>query len=265
MIIFKNPQDPFTDREFIEILRDYVKINYIHDCPTFNGKTFFWSTNYYQDIKRQYRLDGNNKNKDAHKLFFLKLPESYQAACNKYSKNFRNAVNKSKKNHLILEIIDKPSIELLNNCYRIYQENMNFLRTFSFSSEFFQKLCGLSYSRLWLIKKDNQIISFALMLGNLMFIQSSNHLGKENCANNFLYDSLLKKMENNYIFFGVASKNNSGLFKFKLDAGLDTWLANETQFDIFQHLPVFFRDNFIAWYFLKFINKDKIIKYCLPY
>lgn len=265
MVIFNNPQDPFTNKEFIKVLMDYVKINYINDCPTFNGKTFFWSTKYYSDIKCQYLLNKSDKNKKSYKLFFLKHPESYQESYNKYTKNFRNAVNKSKKQALILEIISDPSIEMINSCYAIYQKNMDILKTFSFSREFFQKVCRLSYSRLWVVRKNDQTVSFALMLSNLMFIQSSNHLGKEICANNFLYDSLLKEMAHNYIFFGIASKNNSGLFKFKVDAGFDVWSAAETKFDIFQHIPSFLRNNFIAWFFLKFINKDKLIKYCLPY
>lgn len=263
MVIFKNPQDPFIDTEFSRILMDYVKIVNINNCPTFNGKTFFWSTDFYPGIERQYFLNKDAKGGD--KLFFLKLPSSYRESYSRYSKSFRNAVNKSRRCGLSVSIISNPAKDIVDVCYGIYKRNMDRLRSFSFSLDFFGKLCSLPYSDLWVVEKDGIVMSFALMFGNLMFIQSSDPAGKASCANNYLYDTILKKLENNYIYFGIASKNNAGLFKFKMDAGLDAWSANETKFDIFQHGPAFLRGSFLAWKFIKIIDEDRLIKYCLPY
>lgn len=261
-LIFENPQDPFLTDEFIKCLSNFTKVDYKNNIPNINSKTFFWSTKKFEDIKTQYILD--EKINNPKKYFFLKT-ENYNIISSNYHKKFRNQLKKALSNDLKFEIVFNPSRENIKNCYNIYDANMAKIGTFSFDFNFFASILNISYAYLILIKKEKDILSFGLMLGNFLFLQSSTDVGKKLCSNNLLYDKLFSYFDENSVFTGIASKNNEGLFRFKKQSGQEYIPAKATNFDFTDYIPKKFRHNKFISFILRRIDKKKTLKYVLPY
>lgn len=135
----------------------------------------------------------------------------------------------------------------------------------SIAYESFTSIATLSYAYFILIKSEEKIVSFGLILGNLLFIQSSTEEGKLLCASNFLYDRLLYTLENKPVFVGISSQNNAGLARFKQQAGLIPIPAKTTFFDINDHIPKIFRHNKFIGYIHRTFGRKKTLKNVLPY
>lgn len=260
---FESPQDPFLTSEFIEIIKKFEKIELINWIPTIDWRTIFWSNQKYHNIDKQYLLNENIDQPS--KYFYMKDEIPYEEVFKKYHMHFRNQVRKAEKNWLIYEIIDTPSIEQINQCYEIYDQNMSYLQTFSFDKTFFQLMCKISFGYLILIKLNNETVSFGLMLGNFLFIQSSTKQGKKLCANNMVYDTIFKICDNQKAYLWISSINNKWLTLFKKNAWLIWIPAKATFFDLSQHMPGFLRHNKLVWFILRSIDKKKILKHVLPY
>lgn len=263
MRIFLEPQDPFLEKDFVTMLKKYTRVTLINWIPTIHGKTFFWSTKKYDGIKKQYCLDENIRN--AKMFFYVKYPCPYTETFKNYHKHFRNQVKKAQTNNLSCEIIEKANKTLIDECYVIYDSNMKKRQASSIALESFTSLATLPYAYFMLIRFENTLVSFWLILGNLLFIQSSTEKGKLLCASNFLYDRLLYTFENKPVFIGIASKNNTGLNRFKKQAGLTPIPAKATFFDINNHIPKFFRHKKFVGYILRVFFGKKTLKNVLPY
>lgn len=263
MQIFPNPQTPFITPEFCDLLASRILLTYILGTPTINGKTFFWSTEKFPGIAKQYLVSENLPN--AKKSFFVMDPRPYAQTAKAYAPAFRNKIQKAYKNNLGFEIREKPSLQLIETCYKMYDDNMAQIKTFSFDFDFFRSLFALPYANLLTVTRKEELVSFGLMFGNLLFIQSSSTLGKALGANNLLYDRLFQLLENRVIFSGIAGKNNTGLYAFKLHAGLRPIPAKPTYFNPIYYIPKFLRHNTLAGLFLRLVDKKKILPYVLPY
>jgi hypothetical protein len=263
MKIFLNPQDPFLTPEFCNLLSSRVRLTYIRGVPTINGKTFFWSTKKFDEISKQYLIGDNLPN--ARKSFFILDPKPYTDAVKAYAPAFRNKIQKASKNNLQFEAREQAPLQLIEACYKMYDANMAQIKTFSFDFDFFRSLFTLPYATLLTVTRKKELVSFGLMFGNLLFVQSSSVLGKALCANNLLYDRLFQLLENKIIFSGIAGKNNLGLYAFKLHAGLKPIPAQPTYFNPIYYIPKFLRHNALAGFFLRQIDKKKILPYVLPY
>ena len=264
MDIFNDVYEPFTTPEFCKILNNYTKLNYIFGIPTFNGKrTFFYSLTQFKGIKQQYLI--SEKVKKPIKYFFIKYSLPYEQTLKQYHKHFRNQLRKSLKNKdLQVKDIVNNKLNYIDSCYSLYCENMKALNTFSFPYDFFCNLCKLSYSRLIIIQHKHKIISFGLLLGNVLFIQSSNLEGHKMCANNLLYDYIYKLYENKIIFMGTSFPN-SGQYRFKINSGATPIPIKSQEFSLFLYLPTYFRNNLIIGFLLRQINNRKMLPYFLPY
>ena len=263
MRIFQTPQEPFLTPEFYSLLSSYLPLTYVHGIPTINGKTFFWSTQKFEGIKKQYLIGENLRN--AKKSFFVQDPKPYVQTLKAYAPGFRNKIRKAQKNKLIFRMENQPSLNQITECYRIYDANMVKIMTFSFSPEFFSSLFTLPFVNLLTVSRPNELLAFGLMLGNLLFIQSSSPLGKSLGANNLLYDELFKLLQNQTIFSGIAGKSNVGLYAFKMHAGLRPIPAQPSYFDPVYFIPKFLRHNALAGWAVRLIDKQKILPYVLPY
>ncbi|MFZ5341505.1 MAG: hypothetical protein ACOZBL_02930, partial [Patescibacteria group bacterium] len=98
------------------------------------------------------------------KYFFIKPPISYKKIFKNYHIHFRNQVRKAQKNNLQFRTINNPDQKIIERCYKIYDENMYNLNTFSFNFDFFKDISTLSFSFYIVVEKNNEIISFGLML-----------------------------------------------------------------------------------------------------
>ena len=49
----KDMHKPFVTEEFVNMLSKYVKIKYINDIPTINGRTYFWANKKFEGVKKQ--------------------------------------------------------------------------------------------------------------------------------------------------------------------------------------------------------------------
>ena len=263
MRIFQTPQEPFLTQEFCSLLSSHLPLTYIQGIPTINGKTFFWSTEKFEGIKKQYLVGENLTN--AKKSFFVHDPRPYIFSFRAYAPAFRNKLRRAQKNNLVFRLQNQPAQNIIADCYRIYDANMAKIRTFSFAPEFFGSLFSLPFTRLLTVSRQNELLAFGLMLGNLLFIQSSSPLGKSLGANNLLYDELFKLLENQTIFSGIAGKSNVGLYAFKLHAGLRPIPAQPSYFDPIYYIPKFLRHNALAGWVVRSMDKKKILPYVLPY
>ena len=263
MRMFKNMQEPFMDPEFCNILSKYVPLKRVGGIPTFNGKrTFFWSSVKFARIGQQF-LVGENITKPV-TYFFTKYSMPYEETIKSYHQSFRNQVRKAIKNNLIAAVYNTPGLELIKTCYRIYDENIKRLNSLSFPYEFFYDLCKLSYAQLYVVKNDQAIVSFGLLLGNFLYLQASTKKGRDLCANNLLYDTIYRNFENRILFLGT-SISNSGHFRFKINSGAKPLPAAPTKLDLIRYLGRFkiLRNNKFFGFIARKIDSKEILKYIL--
>ncbi len=193
----------------------------------------------------------------------MKNPSSYQQAYKDYDESFRNKVVKSKRNNLTLELEIFPQKNDIVRSYELYDRSMDIFGSASVPYEFFEQLCLLSYSALFLVKKDAQVVAFTLMLGNLSFFAASSEEGKKFHANNFLYDALYHYFENEKIFLGLAS--SPGLFAFKKKSGAIPVPAYCTRFDPLMSFSNFFKNKRFFGCCVRKLPKTFTLSYVLPY
>ena len=256
-------QEPFMTKEFCDMMNRFIQLKYIEGIPTFDGKrTYFWSNKKFDSIKKQYLVDENIKKPV--KYFFIKQPATHEESFKSYHKHFRNQLRKAKKQNLILEIYEIPDAEKIRSCYDLYKQNIERLNGVYFPFEFFQAICDLSYSQICAVKKDDEIVSIALLLGNLLFIQASNAHGRQLCANNLLYDSFYQNFENEMFFLGT-SFSGSGHYRFKKHSGAKPIPVAPTTIDLISSLSFLRKSKFIKKILSKITNNKKIFKYFFPY
>ncbi|MEZ5489731.1 MAG: hypothetical protein R3F50_05360 [Gammaproteobacteria bacterium] len=261
--VFNEPQDPFIDSEFVQMLGNYLSLNQKYSVPTIGKRTFFWSTRHYPDVPKQYLVDFSINNPQ--KYYYFKEACAYIETVRNYSKGFKVNLRKAEKNGCTYELLHSPDEETILRCYKIYNENMSRKHTYSFDFDFFRSVVIISYAFLLLVKIDEKIVSFGLQLGNLGFIQSSTEQGRKLGANYFLYDRCFHKFEYQVFFAGIASTNNHGLLRFKERAGLTGVPAASVPPDLTHAIIEPFRHSRFAGFILRLLNKRKLLGLALPY
>lgn len=262
-MIFSHPQEPFLTTDFVSILRKHAKVTYIKGVPTIGGKTFFWSTKTYPDIKKQYVIGPPNNY--SHKHFYLMPPLPYAEIRMRYHKHFKNQLRKAQTLKLQFAGPIPIAPDTIQECYRIYDANMLRIGTFSFSYQFFEDVITLPYAETYVVSAGTHIVAFGIMLGNLLFIQSSTDGGRAYCANNLFYDRIFQTFQEHPVFMGMSSESNYGLSHFKKEAGLLPIPAEETFFDFTRHAPTFLRHNKLVGWVMRKINSRIALAYLLPY
>jgi len=132
-----------------------------------------------------------------------------------------------------------------------------------FPKEFFEGLSNMSFSKIISIKKNEELLSFGLLLGNNMYIQGSTKEGRRLCANNLLYDHLYQSFEKNKIFLGTSFKG-TGHFHFKSNSGATPLPASPTGMDLMR-IQKYFLHNMMVGKVAKRLDVTHFIEYCLPY
>ena len=261
--LFNEPQDPFIDSEFVQMLDKYLTLNQHRSVPTIGKKTFFWSTRRFPDVPKQYLLDSNFKN--PRKYFYIKEACTYEETVRNYSKGFKKNLRAARNKGLSYVWLNTPDEATIKRCYEIYDQNMARKHTYSFDFDFFRSVVTVSYATTLLVSLDDEIVSFGIQLGNFGFIQSSTEQGRKLKANYFLYDRCFRKFEHQVFFAGIASTNNQGLARFKEQAGLIRVPAASVPPDYTHIFIETFRHSRIAGRILRLINKRRLLGLALPY
>jgi hypothetical protein len=148
---------------------------------------------------------------------------AYESCRKNYQKHFRNQVNQSQRNNLKLSIMEKTDGNM-SQAYEVYRKQIIRLNGWLFPLEMFSMMVKQRASRLYLLRCQDKVISYALIYetNRNMYLPLQGSLQEffQLRPNNYIYDSLIKescdKGKNLHLGSGIRGE---GFERFKKEAG----------------------------------------------